>query len=212
MATVKIDAGPVSATDRAANVPRSKWWKLIDERRNFCRLRLPSDCRELLRFVDEAERLRMWEHEKLQAADLEEFIRKHLDLDPIMVRWAITGLQSLKPNEPIRLSVAVQEGKLQEHGGDRRSEGFQADHDKVERRQYGTSRAYYIGLLKRDDPALAAAVERGELTANAAAVAKGWRKPPNDLAALKRHWAKATADERNAFEDFIADYRRRNAA
>ena len=199
MAEVRIDTGPVSVSDRAANVPRSKWWKLIDERRNFCRLRLPSDCRELLRFVDEAESLRMWEHEKLQAADLQEFIRKHLDLDPVMVHWAITGLRSLKPNEPIRLSVAVQEGKLRAGPG-RPPKDNDGDYRHLRERR-GTVE-YTLARLRRDDPDMAARVEPGELSANAAAVAKGWRKPPDILQQLKRLWDKATPDERAAFEAF----------
>ena len=117
MAAVRIDSGPVSATQSAERIPREKWSELVAERRSFCRFNLPSDCRELLRFVAEAERFRMWEHEKLHATGLEDFIRKHLDLDPELVDWAISGLRSLKPNEAIPLEIAVREGKLLKHGG-----------------------------------------------------------------------------------------------
>lgn len=43
--------------------------------------------------------------------------------------------------------------------------------------QGGTSPDYVIARLKRDDPALAEQVVRGELSPNAAALKKGWRKP-----------------------------------
>lgn len=65
---------------------------------------------------------------------------------------------------------------------------------------------YVVSRLKRDDPALAERVVNGEITANAAARQKGWRKPrvvltspesiaralrkhlgPDDLAALIQH-------------------------
>lgn len=65
---------------------------------------------------------------------------------------------------------------------------------------------YIVSRLKRDDPTLAERVVNGEITANAAARAKGWRKPrvvltspesiarslrrhlgPDDIAALIRH-------------------------
>ena len=53
---------------------------------------------------------------------------------------------------------------------------------------------YVVSRLKRDDPALAERVVNGEITANAAARQKGWRKPrvvltsPESIAtALRRH-------------------------
>ena len=66
----------------------------------------------------------------------------------------------------------------------------------------GTSRAYTLARLRRDDPDMALRVEAGELSANAAAVAKGWRKPPDVLQQLKRLWDKASPDERASFEAF----------
>lgn len=41
----------------------------------------------------------------------------------------------------------------------------------------GTSTAYLAGRLKRDNPALAEAVVRGEISAHAAAIQAGIRKP-----------------------------------
>jgi hypothetical protein len=53
---------------------------------------------------------------------------------------------------------------------------------------------YVVSRLKRDDPALAERVVNGEITANAAAREKGWRKPrvvltsPESIAtALRKH-------------------------
>lgn len=75
-------------------------------------------------------------------------------------------------------------------GGDRRSDEFQASgtHLKPHTAEHIVSR------LKRDDPALAKRVVNGEISANAAARQKGWRKPrvvltsPESIAtALRRH-------------------------
>lgn len=56
------------------------------------------------------------------------------------------------------------------------------------------SSEYVVARLKRDDPALAEEVASGRMTANAAARAKGWRKPrvvltsPESIAsALRKH-------------------------
>lgn len=58
----------------------------------------------------------------------------------------------------------------------------------------GRGTEYVVARLKRDDPALAKRVINGEITANAAARQKGWRKPrvvltsPESIAAsLRRH-------------------------
>jgi len=63
----------------------------------------------------------------------------------------------------------------------------------------GTTRAYTLDRLKREQPDLFDRVCAGELTANAAAIEAGWRKPPSPLGLLRKAWAKASADERAAF-------------
>lgn len=70
---------------------------------------IPYDCRELLRFVREAEEFEMWR--ETGDTNLESFIRRQLRMDPALVAWAIEGLKSLKPDEPVRLDVAVELGR-----------------------------------------------------------------------------------------------------
>jgi hypothetical protein len=96
--SVKIIRPPLCA-DHADEVPREQWSELIAERRNFCQQILPSDCRMLLFFVDDA-----------------------LGLDPEQVRWAIDGLHQIQPDKPIEYDWAIKLGK---HGGDRKSEKVQ---------------------------------------------------------------------------------------
>lgn len=86
----------------------------------------------------------------------------------------------------IRMALDGETPAAAKHGGDRKSKdqggatiliGDRNTHDGI------------VSRLKRDDPELAESVVRGEITANAAARAKGWRYPrvelrnPNTVAA-----------------------------
>ena len=64
--------------------------------------------------------------------------------------------------------------EIADRGGDRRSEEFQ---NKPTTLKPGTTAERTVARLKRDDPALAERVVRGEMTPNAAAREKGWRRP-----------------------------------
>lgn len=76
------------------------------------------------------------------------------------------------------------------HGGDRHSDHFQVRDTNLK----GDSSERVVARLKRDDPGLAEKVVRGEVTPNAAAREKGWRKPrivlstPERVAASLRKW------------------------
>jgi hypothetical protein len=67
---------------------------------------------------------------------------------------------------------------LGKHGGDRKSRSYKAENQACNdvSLKHGTVE-HWKARLRRDDPALAARVDRGELSANAAATQKGWRKP-----------------------------------
>lgn len=66
---------------------------------------------------------------------------------------------------------------LQRHGGDRKSEAHQGYHDNLAQR--GTSSRYRIARLKRDHPAIAAALARGEYpSVHAAAKVAGFVHDP----------------------------------
>ena len=171
MASVRIDTGPVDATDIASMVPREKWSLLVGARKHFLRVNLPYDCRELLRFVEEAEDM----YAELGHESVEDFVRNGLGLDPKMVGWAINGIRSIRPEEPISFKRAI---ALGQHGGDRRSEraedqGYNVTLNPGER---GHARDYTLARLHRDRPDLAEKVETGELSANAAAIEAGFRK------------------------------------
>ena len=63
----------------------------------------------------------------------------------------------------------------------------------------GNGKAYTLSRLKRETPELFAAVVRGELSANAAAVKAGWRKVKTPLERLFVEWKKASQEERAEF-------------
>jgi hypothetical protein len=85
-------------------------------------------------------------------------------------------------------------------GGDRKSELARKDQERnpALEKHRGETRHRTLARLRRDDPALAARVERGELTANAAAVAKGWRKKRDPGRQLDKAWDAATPEQRAA--------------
>jgi hypothetical protein len=70
-------------------------------------------------------------------------------------------------------------------------------------RQYGTSAAYLVRRLKRDVPAIAEALGRGEYpSARSAAKAAGIIKELTPLQAGIRAWNRISTDERAAFRSF----------
>jgi hypothetical protein len=86
-------------------------------------------------------------------------------------------------------------------GRPRNDENNSHDHENIRGRT--DTVAYVKARLRRDDPDLAARVERGELTANAAAVAKGWRKRPEPYRQLVLWWDRATPQDRACFHTYL---------
>ena len=76
-------------------MPPDKWHALLLARRSFLHTNLPYDCRELLRFVEDAEQM----YGKLGFNGVEDLVRRGLELDPQQVNWAVDGLRQMKPNE-----------------------------------------------------------------------------------------------------------------
>lgn len=76
-------------------------------------------------------------------------------------------------NEECRVLLLEQVPAAPGHGGERVAH----QGDNIPLPQRGTSKSHTLRRLKRDSPALADAVIRGELTANAAAIQAGFRKP-----------------------------------
>lgn len=80
---------------------------------------------------------------------------------------------------------------------------FPPEKAKKQKANAGNSRAYTLTRLKKERPDLFERVCAKELSANAAAIKAGWRKTETTLDALKRHWRKASAEERQQFMDWV---------
>lgn len=76
--------------------------------------------------------------------------------------------------------------------------------NNIIRTRQGTSRAYTLDRLQRENPALYARVVDGELSANAAAIKAGFRKQQAPLDQLRHWWKKATQAERLSFAQEVA--------
>jgi hypothetical protein len=199
MAAVVIDSGPVSATQRREDVPVDRWRQLVAARRDFCNVKLSYDCRELLHFVEEAEEM----VQPLGYADLNDFIRRGLELDPQLVTWAVDGLRRLKPDTPIPFTRAVALGKREigVEGGKAGPGRGKKTSDRVTRFiERGNSAAYYLARLDRDHyDDLAAQVRAGTLKAKVAARLAGIIRTQTPLDHLQHWWARASASERGTF-------------
>jgi hypothetical protein len=173
--------------DAACEVPRDQWPTLMRERQHFCREVMPSDCRMLLFFVEDAAKAN-W----LGFETRDDYLLA-LGLDPDQVQWALDGLQRWEPDEACSLDEAIRLGK---HGGDRRSEEARDQPSNRSLIKAGTNTAYTLARLRRDHPELAERVADGELSANAAAIEAGFRRRLTPFEQIVRLLPKLTADER----------------
>lgn len=96
------------------------------------------------------------------------------------------------------------------HGGDRGNQYTGGKPDNIslgkESDGYGTSLAYTLHRLRTKRPDLYDRVCRRELSANAAAIEAGIRKPPKKGAAKLRHeWDRSPPEERDQFIQWLRD-------
>jgi Arc/MetJ-type ribon-helix-helix transcriptional regulator len=187
---VVIDSGRPEATDPLDQWPPERWGDLAYARRSYIDRRINSDCRYLVEFVADAERM----YEPLGYASADDFIRQGLDLDPEDVALAVTWLKKNQPDQDIPLKVAVQLGKR-----GRPRKGEEKDYNVILKQQ-GNSADYLRARLDRDHPEIAEALDRKEYRSiRQAAIAAGIVKPPTPLNILQSTWAKASQEERDEF-------------
>jgi hypothetical protein len=132
------------------------------------------------------------------------------------------------PQEPERIDVLIRALEVLESRGEKRDFGEPeareivlrdkpgrprndernaGNHQHYSRAEHNTVR-HIEDRLRREDPDLAERVERGELTAHAAAVEKGWRKPRTPYGDMVSGWRRASDHDRMRFEDFIEQWHR----
>lgn len=96
-----VDSGPVDATDKFRDTPKSKWRDLVRAKRSFLAVKINYDCRCLVDFVSEAETV--WE--ELGFASSEEMIRNGYKLDPVEIELAVAWLKHNATSEEIGLDA-----------------------------------------------------------------------------------------------------------
>jgi hypothetical protein len=155
-------------------VPEKNWYNLMCQRAMFVKAHLPHDCRCLVQFVADAERM----YGPLGFKGADDFIARGLKLVPEEIRIAVEWLKISKPQEAV-----AYEWVLGKHGGNRRVDK-QADNVSL---QYGNSVAYLIARLKRDFPEIAKRLAAGEFkSVRAAAMAAGLIAEPTPFEQIEK--------------------------
>lgn len=199
---VKINSGPVEATDKFYDTPKDKWRLLLIAKRSFLGRRLEHDCRCLIEFCEEAKAV----YSDLEFASAEEMIRDGYELDPSQIELAVAWLNTNGMDRPVPMAEALAETivkieampdlpKLGEIGNGRKPDG--RDNNVISTRQ-GNDTEYTLRRIKRDAPELLEAIKRGELSVNAAAIKAGIRKKPTAYEIALKAAKKLSVDERKS--------------
>ncbi|MBV8737677.1 MAG: hypothetical protein JO007_10535, partial [Alphaproteobacteria bacterium] len=169
----------------------------MSERHKFCTKYLPRDCRNLLFFVEDGA-ANQW----LGFGSRERYIAEGLGLDPQMVEWALAGLRRMRPEQADSLDEMVvlgKQGRLSDAPRDAKGRFLSGSPkgDNIIFGQRGTSSGYTLARLDRDGHTdLAAKVRSREISAHAAAIEAGFRRPtvtitddvPRAAATIVRRW------------------------
>lgn len=211
MVGVKIDTGPIGEASNSIGTPREQWPKLIEWRREYIATQFGYDCRNIVDWVHDAER--MWQ--QLGYASVGDLVQDGLGVDPVDVGMVVEWLKRYRPNQPVSLPEAIKQALLA-HGGNHNPKGRNQYSDNSESGQGSVTTLttqdrganYNIRRLNRDNPELANRVMAGELSPDAAAVEAGFRKRrfrlPDDPYAAGRYLAERV--DREWFDALIDAY------
>lgn len=98
---VKIDSGPLEATDKFEQVPKDKWRTLMRVKRDFLSINLAYDCRCLVEFCQEAELV----YSDCGFKSAPEMIQQGYELDPVEIELAVAWLKHNQPKQEIGLEA-----------------------------------------------------------------------------------------------------------
>jgi hypothetical protein len=213
---VRVNKGTIEATDELDDVGPEDWHLLLGARKYFVRVHVPSDCRKLLKFVGDAERM----YEALGFNSVDDLIRRGLEIDPTLVDWAVKGLKSLQPDEPVTLDTAVDAGKrvrqraeraepLAEPGAVGRGRPNPIEQDRVDNinsneseSKGGTSADYLTRRIARDAPDVLEQMKQGKFkSVRKAAIAAGIIREKTRVEQATALVRKMTDQELYDFED-----------
>lgn len=168
---VVIDSGPLTASQKFQDVPKSKWRALAAVKRDFLSVRLSHDCRCLVEFCEEAELA--WKDLGYESAA--EMIRLGYELDPVEIDVAVAWLKHNDPDRTISLPEVSAMAKAKQLP-EMLQAGRPPSGNVCNTNNKSTDATYVCRRLLRDRPDLAEKVEAGELSAHAAAIKAGIRK------------------------------------
>ena len=100
---IRINSGPVEASNKFRDVPKSKWKSLVRVKRDFLSVRINYDCRCLIEFCQEAKEV----YAELGYASSEQMIREGYELDPSQIELAVAWLNENKPDKPVGMGEIV---------------------------------------------------------------------------------------------------------
>lgn len=191
----KIVTGKIDPLIRGKNVPQSEWKYLLAARRSYCNQQFQDDCRELLLFIDDGRENKFFGYH-----DEETYWREGLWLEPEAVPFAENYLRARKA----RLEAGIDGRDWREIAFDQAVTLGKRGRPKKGKEKVGntniskggSTRAYILARLDRDGHAeLAARVRAGEMSANAAAIAAGYRKASTQLEKQLKGLPKLTPTE-----------------
>ena len=188
MAGEEIDSNPLEAEERLDSVPQDRWDALMCKRELFVKEHLAQDCRCLVQFVADAERMAG----PLGFHNGDDFIARGLKLASQEIRLAVDWLKINRPQEAIPYEV-VQRLAMREIGVAGRS-----------RLKHGNSRAYILARLERAGfRELAAKVRAHEISVSDAAIAAGFRKKLTPLDRIKKLTTQLSPADRSSLIEWL---------
>lgn len=186
---VKIDSGPLEATDKFEQVPKDKWFFLMLAKRDFLSTNLAYDCRCLVEFCEEAELV----YADCGFSSAAEMIQHGYELDPVEIELAVAWLKHNQPASEVGLGAVklkITEAKanpLLNVGPPTKEEKANGT---IGTNNRGGNTEYTLRRLARDAPELLDKIETGELTVNQAAIQAGIRKKPTPAEIVVKTFAK----------------------
>ena len=158
-----------SASQRPSEVPKEKWFFLMQEKRSFIVTNIPYDCRCLLEFVQDANE--MWE--ELGFKSFQDMINNGYKLDPVEVDLAYEWLLIQSPETAVAYEIAVEGGrKLRDRpGAPERSRNnpmgragkTNCVNNTISKKGHGsTNTPYLLARIERDTPEILEKYKQGE--------------------------------------------------
>ncbi len=147
-------------------------------------------------------REKSWTRRKIRTGELIELssLRELITKPPLEgYGEKIEDVERMISNDPEALADFREAVKEQTHDRGNQHTGGKRNNVTLAKPATGNGKAYTLSRLKRETPELFAAVVRGEMSANAAAIKAGWRKVKTPLERLFAEWKKASEHERAEF-------------